>query len=190
MCMKVWGVQRDPCLPPTGFTQLLVTYVHGAFPHLFASQAEARKDMLKRKRSQERFAKADCSSCFPTSSWRQQQLRGGGGGGVPKEKPNQLIIACPAINLRVYRVETEVTSSLRKFSFLSDVPMSPSRGGGSLPSPRPGAAAGIAASALSGLHRLRPAPVPSGQPEPRQGGAESGPVSGRWRKAGHRHSHS
>lgn len=78
--MKVWGVQRDPCLPPTGFTQLLVTYVHGAFPHLFASQAEAGKDMLKRKRSQERFAKADCSSCFPTSSW-QQQLRGGGGGG-------------------------------------------------------------------------------------------------------------
>lgn len=46
-----------PCLPLEGFTQILVRYLHGFFAHLFCLQAEAGRDRLKRKGSQECFAK-------------------------------------------------------------------------------------------------------------------------------------
>lgn len=94
-----------------------------------------------------------------------------------KGKPKQLITPCLAIHMRVYRVETEVTSSLRKFPFPSDVPVCPSRSSGSLPSPLPGAAAAMAAPALSGLHRPHPAPRPPGTAWARAGRHRAG---ARW----------
>lgn len=131
--MRNHGVSRVPSLPPTGFAQFLEKYLH-IIAHLFASQAVAGKDMLRRKGSQGCFAEAVCSSCFSTSSssWYQRL------GGMPRGKPGQWIIPCPTIYTRVYREETEVTSSLGKLfppSLPTQSPLPPMQGLSLLPLP-------------------------------------------------------
>lgn len=48
--VKTWGAQRHPPASPTDFAQLLVSDLH-VLEHFFSSQAEVRKDMLRKKGS-------------------------------------------------------------------------------------------------------------------------------------------
>lgn len=108
------SIQRDPSLLLTGLAQLLERYLH-VLAHLFVSQAEVGKDVLRRKGSQEYFAKVLCSSsrCY-------QQLGVCGGGRL-----GPWIIPWPTIYMRTCREETEATSSLRKLFPLSLPTQSP-----------------------------------------------------------------